>query len=101
MASCRVDVKQAAAAAERWLEHVAEPLATCWQPADEYPHAFLGVAWKDMVRNAADLLEMLADGRVRPHVGATFGLSEVVDALRHVADGRAIGKVLLDVRPGS
>ncbi len=55
----------------------------------------------DMVRNADDLLEMLADGRVRPHVGATFGLSEVVDALRHVADGRAIGKVLLDVRPGS
>ena len=43
VASCRVDVKQAAARAERWLERVAEPLATCWQPADAYPAAFLDV----------------------------------------------------------
>ncbi|MFN8016751.1 MAG: glycoside hydrolase family 38 C-terminal domain-containing protein [Acidimicrobiales bacterium] len=53
VASCRVDVKQAAARAERWLERVAEPLATCWQPADAHPLAFLDHAWRDVVRNAA------------------------------------------------
>ena len=53
VASCRVDVKQAAARAERWLERVAEPLATLWQPADAYPAAFLAYAWRDVIRNAA------------------------------------------------
>src|SRR6478609_2249372 len=53
VASCRVDVKQAAARIERWLERVAEPLATCWQPADAYPSAFLDYAWRDVIRNAA------------------------------------------------
>jgi len=53
VASCRVDVKQAAARAERWLERVAEPLAACWQPPDAHPTAFLHHAWRDVVRNAA------------------------------------------------
>ena len=35
--------------------------------------------------------------RVIPHIGATFTLDEVAAALRYVADGRAIGKVVLDV----
>ena len=51
--SCRVDVKQAAAGAERWLERVAEPAAACWLPADAWPGAFLDVAWRDVIRNAA------------------------------------------------
>ncbi len=54
---------------------------------------------EDHARNRGDLLDLLAVGRVHPHIGATFGLYEVVEALRYVADGRAIGKVLLDVRP--
>ena len=53
VASCRVDVKQAAARAERWLERIAEPLAACWQPADAHPSAFLASAWRDVIRNAA------------------------------------------------
>ncbi len=53
VASCRVDVKQAAARAERWLERVAEPLATCWLPAEDHPHAFLDWAWREVIRNAA------------------------------------------------
>jgi hypothetical protein len=53
VASCRVDVKQAAAKAERWLERVAEPLAACWMPAAEWPGAFLDHAWRDVIRNAA------------------------------------------------
>ena len=36
-ASARVDVKQAAARAERWLERVAEPAAALWLPEDAWP----------------------------------------------------------------
>lgn len=53
VASCRVDVKQAAAQAERWLERVAEPLSACWLPAEAWPGAFLDIAWRDVIRNAA------------------------------------------------
>lgn len=53
VASCRVDVKQAAARAERSLERVAEPLAAAWLPAEDWPRAFLDVAWLEMIRNAA------------------------------------------------
>ncbi|HEX2576771.1 MAG TPA: hypothetical protein VHK88_10515, partial [Aquihabitans sp.] len=53
VASCRVDVKQAAAGAERALERVAEPLAACWLPAADWPGPFLDVAWRDVIRNAA------------------------------------------------
>ncbi|MGI8757501.1 MAG: alpha-mannosidase [Acidimicrobiales bacterium] len=53
VASCRVDVKQAAATAERWLERLAEPLAACWLAPAAWPGAFLDLAWRDVVRNAA------------------------------------------------
>ncbi len=53
VASCRVDVKQAAALAERSLERVAEPLSTCWLPADDWPGPFLDGAWLEVIRNAA------------------------------------------------
>jgi NADPH2:quinone reductase len=51
----------------------------------------------EMQRNEAELVELLATGRVVPHVGAVFPLDEVAAALRYVADGRAIGKVVLEV----
>lgn len=51
----------------------------------------------DLRRNEVELMELLATGRAFPHVGARFGLEETAAALRWVADGRAIGKVLLDV----
>lgn len=50
-----------------------------------------------LARNEAELLDLLASGRARPHIGARFGLEETVAALRWVADGRAVGKVVLDV----
>jgi NADPH:quinone reductase len=53
----------------------------------------------DMARNDGELLGLLAEGRARPLIGAEFDLAEVVTALRHVADGRAVGKVLLRVTP--
>jgi NADPH2:quinone reductase len=38
---------------------------------------------------------MLASHRAVPHIGATFDLADAAAALRHVADGKAIGKVVL------
>jgi NADPH:quinone reductase len=49
-------------------------------------------------RNEAELVELLAIGKVVPHIGASFPLDDVAAALRHVADGKAIGKVVIDVR---
>jgi Zinc-binding dehydrogenase len=40
---------------------------------------------------------MLIAHRAVPHIGATFDLTETAAALRHVADGKAIGKVVLFV----
>lgn len=53
-------------------------------------------------RNEQELLDMLATHRAVPHISATFNLTEAAAALRHVADGKAIGKaVLRTARPGS
>ena len=60
---------------------------------------FVAHAPDDFRRNEEELDGLLAAGRVVPHVGASFGLDEAADALRYVADGRAVGKVLIDVVP--
>jgi NADPH2:quinone reductase len=52
---------------------------------------------EEMARNEGELLDLLASGRATPHIGAAFSLAEAAAALRYVADGRAIGKVLLDI----
>jgi NADPH2:quinone reductase len=52
----------------------------------------------EMARNEAELMAMLRDGKVAPYVDARFAFDNVVEAVRHVAEGKAIGKVLLDVR---
>jgi len=54
----------------------------------------------EMRRNDDELDALLAAGRIVPHVGATFPLDEAAAALRSVADGKAIGKVVIDVNPG-
>jgi len=53
VASNRVDVKQAAARAERALERRAEPLSALYVPAERWPQRLLELAWREMVRNAA------------------------------------------------
>jgi NADPH2:quinone reductase len=53
----------------------------------------------DMARNDAELLELLASGRAKPVIGATYDLSETAKALRVVGDGEAVGKVVLRVAP--
>jgi NADPH2:quinone reductase len=51
----------------------------------------------EMLRNDAELMELLGSGRATPHIGATFAFDDVTAALRHVADGKAIGKVALTI----
>jgi NADPH:quinone reductase len=65
----------------------------------------LGFQMRDLSANApdavrrdeAELRELLASGTVTPHIGASLALSEAAAALRLVADGKAIGKVVLRV----
>lgn len=58
---------------------------------------FAAHAPDELRRNDAELLSLLAAHRALPHVGATFALADAAAALRYVADGKAIGKVVLDV----
>lgn len=48
-------------------------------------------------RDEAELLALLAAGQAVPYIGASFTLDETAAALRHVADGKAIGKVVLEI----
>jgi NADPH2:quinone reductase len=47
-------------------------------------------------RDRAELLDLLASGRVAPHIDGVFPLGDVAGALRKVADRRSAGKVLVD-----
>ena len=58
---------------------------------------FAAHAPDELARNEAELLSLLASGQALPHIGATFKLAEAAAALRHVADGKAIGKVVLAI----
>ena len=55
-------------------------------------------AGAEMRHNETELTGLLATGQVVPHIGATFPLADVAAALRFVADGRAVGKVVIDLR---
>ena len=58
---------------------------------------FQDVPPDEFARNEEELRKHLVSGRVLPHICAVYPLAETVAALRHVADGRAIGKVLIDL----
>lgn len=51
-------------------------------------------------RNEDELLALLAAGRALPYVGARFSLDESASALRQVAEGRALGKVIIEIASG-
>jgi NADPH2:quinone reductase len=57
---------------------------------------FQDVAPSEFARNEAELGELLASGKVAAHIGAVYPLAETPRALRQVADGKAVGKVLID-----
>jgi NADPH2:quinone reductase len=58
---------------------------------------FQDVPPDEFASNEDELRAHLVSGRVLPHVCAVYPLAETVAALQHVADGRAIGKVLIDL----
>jgi NADPH:quinone reductase len=58
---------------------------------------FLGRSPEAVASGEAELLDWLRSGQARPHIGARFPLADTAAALRHVADGKAIGKVVLDI----
>ena len=62
---------------------------------------FQDLAPDEFARNDEELRNLLVSGRVAPHIGVTFPLAETASALRHVADGKAIGKVLIDLDSGT
>lgn len=80
VASNRVDVKQAAARAERSLERLAEPLSALLLPVERWPGALLREAWLLVIRNAAhDSI-------------CACSVDEVCDAVLHrYAEARQIG----------
>ncbi|MGV3758782.1 MAG: alpha-mannosidase, partial [Actinomycetota bacterium] len=83
--SNRVDVKQAAARAERALERLAEPLAALVLPPEAWPGRLLDEAWLEVIRNSAhDSI-------------CACSVDEVCDAVLHrfaeatqIADGLAV-----------
>jgi NADPH2:quinone reductase len=58
---------------------------------------FQDVPPDEFARNEAELRDLLITGRVAPHIGAAYPLAETASALRLVADGKAVGKVLIDI----
>ncbi|NKQ51524.1 NADPH:quinone oxidoreductase family protein [Amycolatopsis sp. K13G38] len=52
----------------------------------------------EFTRNESELAALLLTHPALPHIGATYGLTDVAAALREVADGKAIGKIVLDPR---
>ena len=47
----------------------------------------------------AELMELFAAGKLKPYVSAVYPLERVAEALRDVADRRAIGKIVIRVGP--
>jgi NADPH2:quinone reductase len=63
----------------------------------------VGVFWGDFTRrepeanraNMAQLVAWLAEGRLRPHIGARYPLAKGGEAIAEVRERRAVGKVLV------
>ncbi len=58
---------------------------------------FQDIAADEFQRNESELADLFSSGRVRPHIDFVVPLDRTAEALRTVADGRAIGKVVIDV----
>lgn len=58
---------------------------------------FMGDHPDEATRDMEELAQMFAAGRIRPYIGARFPLAETPAALRHVAERKVLGKVVIDV----
>jgi NADPH2:quinone reductase len=45
----------------------------------------------------AEVLRLLVEGRVDPHIAAVYPLEKVADGLRDVAERRAVGKIVIEM----
>ncbi|KUI08125.1 NADPH:quinone oxidoreductase [Mycolicibacterium acapulense] len=57
--------------------------------ASDYP--------EEVVRDDEELHALYAEGKLRPYIGARFALEDAAAALRHVAERKALGKVVIDI----
>jgi NADPH2:quinone reductase len=57
--------------------------------------AFVGREPQRHRRNAEDLMELWREGKLRPHVSSTYPLERSSEAIRELADRRAMGKVVV------
>lgn len=63
----------------------------------------IGVFWgaftaREPARNAANIAELMdlyGQGKIKPHVSATFPLEQGAEAIRHLMDRKATGKVVI------
>ena len=54
--------------------------------------------WKPFDPDDVETLkELIAAGKLKPAIDRIFPLGEVVEALRHVDEGRAMGKVVVTI----
>ena len=104
--SNRVDIKVAAATAERELERVAEPLAALWLPPELWPARLVDEAWLALIHNSAhdSICACSADavGRAVLHrydVATTLA-REVTDRALSLAEMATDTAGLLVVNPG-
>ncbi|KUI11327.1 NADPH:quinone oxidoreductase [Mycobacterium sp. GA-1285] len=51
----------------------------------------------EVSRDDEELDALFAEGKLRPYIGARFPLDDAAVALRHVAERKAVGKVVIDI----
>lgn len=59
--------------------------------------AWVGKNPKKHQESVAELLQMYADGKIKPHVSETFALADAAKAIAHLASRKAMGKVVVTV----
>lgn len=62
--------------------------------------AFVGREAERHRRNVEELVAWWRDGKLRPHVSATYPLDQAAEAIRELADRKAQGKVVVTVGDG-
>jgi mannosylglycerate hydrolase len=98
--SNRVDTKQLAARAERWLEQVAEPLCALFLPPTAWPASLLDLAWREVVRNAAHDSICACS-----HDDVVVAVNHRYAEARHIAEGltdravKALGRSMAEPGP--
>ena len=67
--------------------------------------SLVGVFWgrfnaeqpKDARQNIIDLLRMLQEGKIKPHISGVYPLEDVAKALTHMAERKVTGKLVIDL----